>query len=194
MRNTVKSLALVTALFFSIQGFAQLKIGLADPFIADLKKIISSFPDHFHDYRGGVIVSSPQLTNYTCNLKISGAEEATITTYSGKKEIASWQAILLTTENFDKAKQKFRSLYNQINNISIASSVKIHAKYDAPVEENKFTSILFYPSAETGIWSLVRTELLLEFNAPMEWKIRVMVYDMERSDKEETGVRDGGIQ
>lgn len=189
MRNIVKLPVFVTALLISSLCFAQLKIGLPDPFTTDLKKIISSFPDHFHAYRGGVIVSSPQSTSYACNLNISGAEDATITTYSGKKEIASWEAVILTTENFDKAKQKFRSLFNQINNISIASSVRLQAKYESPEEQNKFTSILFNPSADTGVWSTIRTELLLEFNSPMEWKIRVLVYDMEKADKEETGVK-----
>lgn len=189
MRNIVKLPVFLTALLISSLCFAQLKIGLPDPFTADLKKIISGFPDHFQAYRGGVIVSNPQSTNYACNIKISGTEEATITTYSGKKEIASWQAIVLTTESFEKAKQKFRSLFNQINNMSIGSSVKLHGKYESPEEQNKFTSIVFNPSAEKGLWSAVRTELLLEFNSPMEWKIRVMVYDMEKADDEETGVK-----
>ncbi len=190
MRNTVKSLAFVTALLFSLPVFSQLKIGLADPFTTDLKKIIASFPDHFHSYRGTVIVSNPQSTNYTCIMPISGIEEASITTYSGKKEICSWQATVLTTESFDKAKQKFRNLFNQFNNMSIASSVRMQGKYEGPIEENKFTSIVFSPSAGKGTWSTLRMELLLEFNAPMEWKLKVLVYDMEKTDEEESGVKD----
>jgi hypothetical protein len=194
MRNTVKLLALITVSLFSLPVFSQLKIGIADPFTADLKKIIASFPDHFHAYRGTVLVSNPQSTNYTCSMPINGIEEASITTYSGKKEICSWQATVLTTENFDKAKQKFRNLFNQINNMSIASSVRMQGKYEGPVEENKFTSIVFTPSAEKGNWATIRMELLLEFNAPMEWKLKVLVYDMEKSDEEESGVKDAGIR
>lgn len=189
MRNTVKPLAFVTSLLFSLPVFSQLKIGIADPFTTDLKKIIANFPDHFHAYRGTVIVSNPQSTNYTCSMVISGIEDASITTYSGKKEICSWQATVITTESFDKAKQKFRNLFNQINNMSIGSSVKLKAKYEAPAEENKFNSIVFTPTAEKGAWSNIRLELLLEFNAPMEWKLKVLVYDMEKADEEETGVK-----
>lgn len=194
MKTAVKFPVLFTALLISTSVFSQLKLGLPDPFTADLKKIIASFPDHFHTYRGAVIVSNPQSTNYACSLKISGAEEATITTYSGKKEIASWQALILTTEDFNKAKQKFKSLFNQINNLSIGASTRLEAKYEAPEEQNKFTSILFNPNKETGIWSRIRTELLLEFNSPMEWKIRVLVYDMEKADDEETELKDGSGQ
>ena len=110
MKTVVRFPVLFTALLISTSVFSQLRLGLPDPFTSDLKKIIASFPDHFRAYRGSVLVSSPQLTNYTCTLGINGAEETTITTYSGKTEIASWQAVLLTTENFTKAKQKFKKI------------------------------------------------------------------------------------
>jgi hypothetical protein len=184
MKNNVKLLALIT-LFSSLSGLAQFKISAPNGFANDLKKIITSFPDHFSDYRGELIITDHQSTDYTCNLKVTTAEETKITTYSGKKQIWSWQAIMLSTESFDKAKQKFHFLFNQLNNLSINGDFRLSGKYEAPEEEKSFTSVIFEPIAAKEGWEKIRVELLMEFFSPMEWKIKVTVFDRDREDFEE---------
>jgi len=184
MKKNVKLLALIT-LFTSLSGFAQFKISAPNGFASDLRKIITSFPDHFSDYRGELIIADHQSTDYTCNLKISTAEETKITTYSGKKQIWSWQAIMLSTESFEKAKQKFHSLFSQLNDLSINGNFRLSGKYEAPKEEKSFTNVIFEPVPGREGWEKIRVELLMEFFSPMEWKIKVIVYDRDREDFEE---------
>lgn len=189
MKKLVKTLATITTfcvLYTSLS--AQLKFPVASPISADVKKVIEDYPNRFINLMGEVITEHPQSTDYRCNFKVNGAEESFITRYSAKKEVCSWEALMLTTENFEKAKQKFKSLYNQLNNLAINignnKSIRLTAKYEAPAEEKKFASIVFNvePVAEkiTGL----KAELSLQFYAPMEWKVKIMVYDRERADAE----------
>jgi hypothetical protein len=137
---------------------------------------------------GEIITENPQSTDYSCNFKVNGAEESFITRYSSRKEVCSWQALMLSTENFEKAKQKFKTLYGQLNNLSVdigaSKNIRLKAKWETPLESRKFTSILFVPEQEIEKTEKLRIELTLQFQAPMEWKVKVLVYDRDREDNE----------
>ena len=134
---------------------------------------------------GELIIEHPQSADYACNFKIAGAEEATVTKYSAKRQdIASWQATMITTEDFEEAKKKFHSIYNQLNNISIqagSTNDKLKGKFELPVEEKKFTSVILSPQKES--LKKLKVEIVMLYE-PMEWKIKVLVYDREREDNE----------
>lgn len=184
VKKTVKTLVLTTTFLLSSFGLlAQLKLPVASAIAADVKKVIEDYPYQFTNLMGEVMTEHLQSTDYQCNFKVNGAEESFITRYSAKKEVCSWQALMLTTENFDKAKQKFRSLYNQLNNIS-AGNTRYKGKYETPDQEKKFTSVLFEAEPATENTGKLKVELVLQFNAPMEWKVKVLVYDREREDEE----------
>ena len=87
MKKTVKTLVLITILsFFSISVIAQLKLPVATGFSSDMKKVIEDYPSRFIHLMGEVKVQQEQSTEYECNLKINGAEEATIIRYSSKRD------------------------------------------------------------------------------------------------------------
>lgn len=185
MKNTVKTLVLLTTFFISSTSVnAQLKLPVASALASDVKKIIKEYPNHFTALKGEMVAEHPQSTDYRCTLKVSGEEESFITRYSSKKEIYSWQALLLTTESFDKAKQKFRSLYNQLNNLSVQAdglgTLHLKGKYETPDEENKFTSVLFTDENQADETDKLVMELSLQFQIPMEWKVKLMVYGREK--------------
>ncbi|MEQ1675470.1 MAG: hypothetical protein ABL876_02140 [Chitinophagaceae bacterium] len=189
MTKSVKSLVLITisALFFNT-GSAQLRLPGINGVGNDVKKVIEDYPNRFINLMGEVIKENPQSTDYQCNFKVNGAEESFITRYSAKKEVCSWEALMLTTENFEKAKQKFKSLFNQLQNLSVmvGEGKPFHLKgtYEAPAESKKFTSIVFSFEPENDTVKKMKVEILLQFIAPMEWKVRVLVYDKDREDDE----------
>ncbi len=195
MIKSVKSLVLITisSLLFNVAD-AQLKLPVINAVGGDVKKVIEDYPNRFINLMGEVVAENTQSTDYKCNFNVSGAEEAIITRYSAKKEVCSWQALMLTTESFDKAKQKFKSLYNQLNNLSVdiggAKNFHLKGKYEAPEEEKKFTSVLF--SFEPGNDSVkkLRVEISMQYFAPMEWKVKLLVYDKDREDDERGAIRE----
>lgn len=189
MIKSVKSLVLITISTF-VFGYAdaQLKLPILNAIANDVKKVIEDYPNRFINLMGEVIIENNQSTDYQCNFTVNGAEEATITRYSARKEVCSWQALMLTTENFEKARQKFKSLYNQLNNLSVniggVKNFHLKGKYEAPAEERKFAAVLF--SFEPGNESVkkLRVEISMQYFAPMEWKVKVLVYDKDREDDE----------
>lgn len=189
MTKTVKSLVLITmaTLFFNYSN-AQLRLPISNGVSNDVKKVIEDYPNRFINLMGEKIVENTQSTDYQCNFNVSGAEEAFITRYSAKKEVCSWQALMLTTESFEKAKQKFKSLYSQLNNLSVnldgAKSFHLKGKYEVPLEEKKFASILFRVEPSSELVKQLKVEISMQFEAPMEWKVIVLVYDREREDHE----------
>lgn len=195
MKKTVKTLVLITCfLFSSVSLVAQLKLPVPGGIVADVKKVIEDYPYQFTNLMGEVMTEHLQSTDYQCNFKVNGAEESFITRYSAKKEVCSWQALMLTTESFEKAKQKFKSLYNQLNNLAAhindGASTRFKGKYEAPEEEKKFTSVLFEAEPATGITHKLKVEITMEFQSPMEWKVKVLVYDREREDDERGRIKE----
>lgn len=190
MKKSVKTLVLLTISFLiSSAADAQLKLPVVGNGIGgDIKKVIEDYPNRFINLMGEVKTLNEQSTDYFCNFKVNGAEETFVTRYSAKREgVVSWQALMITTEDFEEAKKKFKSLYNQVNNLSVSSGQKnfrLKAEYKSPQEEMKFTSILFSLDPVEEAVKKLKVELSLQYQAPMEWKIKILVYDREREDDE----------
>src|SRR5690606_15854851 len=112
MKNSVKTPVLLTTFFFlSMTLQTQLKLASTSPLGNELKKIVAEYPSRFSTLAGELIVENAQSTEFACNCSITGAEEITVTRYSSKgNNVYSWQTVMLTTESFEKAKQKYKSL------------------------------------------------------------------------------------
>jgi hypothetical protein len=183
MKNSVKTLVFITIIsLFSLSSTAQLKL----PFTGigpDVRKVIEDYPNHFNNLLGELIAQNPQSTDYECNFKMEGAVDVSITQYSSaKNNVCSWQALMLNTESFEKAKQKFKALFNQLNNLNTKAG-HLKGNYITPTEEKRFAAVLFSfnPSDETI--KKLKVELSLQYEE-MEWKVRVLVYDRDREDDE----------
>lgn len=184
MHVHVKLPAFFTIILLSLNtATAQLKLNSTGSISSDIRKVIEDYPSHFANITGDLIVQNPQSADYRCNFNVSGAEECWITRYTTKKDqVNSWQAVMLTTESFEEAKKKFKSLYSQVNNLSVRS-MYLRGDYEAPTEEKKFASVIFsFDSADESLKKL-RVELVMEAQL-LEWKVRLLVYDRDREDAE----------
>ena len=148
MKKSVKSLVLITITTFIFNfSQAQLKLPVINNGIGrDVKKVIEDYPNRFINLMGEMLVENTQSTDYQCNFAVNGAEEAIVTRYSEKKEICSWQVLMLTTDDFEKAKQKFKALYNQLNNLSVGiGTIKIFTRRESmkPLTKRKNSPLFF---------------------------------------------------
>ncbi|MBI5858378.1 MAG: hypothetical protein HZB42_12110 [Sphingobacteriales bacterium] len=195
MKNSVKPLVLITTVIILLSYnpvIAQLKLPVIDGIANDIKKVVNDYPNQFINLMGDKIVENAQSTEYISVFNANGAEETTVTKYSANKNMCSWQALMLTTESFEKAKQKFRSLFNQLNNLSIRighENSRLKGEYKQPEEKKKFTFVVFSPEPENESTKRLKIEILIQALEPMEWKVKVMVYDREREDVER-GIRE----
>ena len=189
MKNSVKTLALFT--IFSLvfhPSQAQLKLNPLNPVGNDVRKVIEEYPGRFVNLIGELIVENPQSTEFKCKFKVNGEEESSITRYSSNANpVYSWQAVMLTTESFEKAKQKFKSLFAQLNNLSVrpggSEAFHLKGKYEAPVESVKFASVVFSFSPENESVKKLKAEISMQYELT-EWKVKLLVYDKEREDED----------
>ena len=191
MKKFVKTLCFpVLFFFFTTTLSAQLKAPDDSAFTRDFKKIIENYPDHFNNLKGELLEENVQSVEYSCNCTISGAEESTITLYSSKKNnVYSWQAVMLTSDDFEKAAQKFSSLFKELKSLAVstggASNYHLRGMYESPAVEKKFTSVLFSFDPPDEHIKKLKAELSIEFYPPMEWKVKVLLYNREREDIEQ---------
>lgn len=194
MRKPVKPLALLTIIsFLFLSSNAQLKLPSVNGIAGDVKKVIEDYPNRFINLMGEVLNQHPQSTDYYCNFKVNGAEEAFVTRYSAKKDVCSWEALMLTTDDFNKAKQKYRSLFNQLQNLAVklgGVAYKLKGEYETPDEAKKFTGVLFSFDQDNEATSKLKIELVMQYVEPMEWKVRLMVYDRNREDDERGAIKE----
>lgn len=195
MKKTVKTLVFLTILFalpFVLP--AQLRLPVVSGLAADIKKVIEDYPNRFINLMGELKVQHEQSTDYFCNFNIRGAEEATITRYSSDREgVVSWEATMHTTDDFEEAKKKYKSIFNQLNNLSVAigkAHFRLRGDYEAPSAENKFNTVLFAFEPAAAEVKKIKVELSLQYKAPMDWQVKILVYDKEREDDEQGRVEE----
>ncbi|MFL5786995.1 MAG: hypothetical protein ACJ748_03000 [Flavisolibacter sp.] len=181
-------LTVVIALFCAITAKAQLRFPVTNNGLRnDLQKVISDYLNDFASLKGNVLVQNPQTVEYASLIQFSGAEENRITKYNSTKSIYSWQAIMLTTENFDDAATKYKWLCNQLKSMTITlndNSFSLYGDYEDPVETKKFSTTEFrlLPSATT--LPKLKIEVNMQYEFP-DWKVNLQVYQKEREDNEQ---------
>ena len=190
MKKTVKSLLLIIVICTHVSSsYSQPRLPLTNALASDIRKIIRDYPHQFSNLQGNVIEENPQTVSYDCIFKVAGAESSSITKYSASnKKIYSWQALMMTTDDFETAKKKFRALYLQFNQLGVkmeyGETFYLGGKYETPVEEKKFNSvIMMFENPDQNTYKM-KLEISMQYEL-LEWKIRVIIYEHQRDDDEQ---------
>ncbi|HET7898047.1 MAG TPA: hypothetical protein VFL47_10265 [Flavisolibacter sp.] len=158
-----------------------------------LEKVIADYPRNFSTLKGEVLTTNPQTVEYTSNLEFKSAEGNSITQYSGKMPVYSWQAQMLTAEEFEVAEKKYKSLYKDLKNISLTVgrdyTYGLSGEYNAPSESLKFASSVFQLTPNASSLPKVKIELSMQYEFP-EWKIYLTVFQKEREDDERGKIKE----
>jgi len=187
------NLIVLISLFFMISGYAQVRFPVTNNGLRnDLQKVINDYPKDFSTLKGEVIVENPQTVEYACLLEFSGAESNTITKYNSTKSIYSWQATILTTEEFEDAVKKYKWLYNQLKSMTIILddySFSLDGDYDEPDESKKFSSCIFRLLPSAINLPKLKIEVTMQFEFP-DWKVGLQIYQKEREDNEQGATKE----
>ena len=189
------ALFLFSLFFFAVNGHAQLRLpGLSNSDLRQaLEKVIADYPGDFATLKGEVLHNNPQTVEYASLLQFKSAENNTITQYSGKEPVYSWQALMFTTEEFTEVEKKYKALYKDLKAVTLTLnrdySYRLEGTYDAPTESRKFASSVFRLVPGATSLPKVKVELSLQYEL-MEWKIFLSVYQKEREDNERGKVKE----
>ena len=161
---------------------------------AALQKVIQDYPNHFVNLKGAQVAGNRRTIQYHSIVEVPGSLTCVLTQYSAsKKEIYSWKCVMLESENFGEAKNKFTELYNQIRNTIVKMEGEkpfiLNGKYEAPSDEKKFTTIVFQLLPATGELQKLKVELTLQHYIN-DWKVILTVYDDERRNDDQPDLTD----
>ena len=100
---------------------------------------------------------------------------------------------MLTTEDFEVAKKKFRALHSQFNQLGVkmdyGETFYLGGKYIAPVEEKRFHSVILRFENPDRNTHRMKLEISMQYEL-LEWKVRVLIYEHERDDNEPGDIED----
>lgn len=180
-----KTFITVSLVFASIVSSAQFKLPINNAFRNDFQKVVESYPHQFEEIRGEVVEKNPQSVAYASLLKPSGAQESMIMQYSSdQKAIYSWEAVMLTTEDFEEAEKKYKWLFNQLKGLNVkyvADLYTLRGTYEIPEESRKFTTSVLTLHEPPMQLQKLKVEISMRFEFP-EWKVGMTVFEKERED------------
>lgn len=179
----------LTPLFFlclSGSMHAQLKLPAApSSFKNDMQQIVAEFPLQFRGLRGEVLAKNPQTIEYASLLKPQGAVECWVTQYSSSnRPVYTWQATMLSTEEFEEAARKYKALFSQLKGMNVryvADQYTLQGKMMPPAEERNFMTSVLTVAEAPAPWRKLRVEVTMQFEFP-EWKVGVSVFEREKED------------
>lgn len=186
MKN-VKTMSCIAILLMSLNAAAQFKLPINNALRSDVQKVVEDYPHQFNSIRGEVRATNPQTVEYACLLHPGGAQESTIVAYSASdKPIYSWQAVMLSTEDFNEAQQKYKWLFHQLKGLNVtyvSDQYTLRGNYEIPDESIGFTTSTLSVQAPPTPLQKLRVEVAIRYEFP-EWRVSLLVYEKEREDVE----------
>jgi hypothetical protein len=188
MRMTAPKLTAISFLFFGLNSQAQLKFPVTNNDLRNnLSQVITSYVDGFSSLKADTLSLNPQSIEFATKLHFEGSEQNSITQFKARNPIYSWQAVLLTTEEFEEAEKKYKWVYNQLKVMTVKVqdySFTLSGDYEAPDESKRFCSTIFKLNPNASNMPKLKIEASMRFEFP-EWKINLMIYQREREDNEQ---------
>ena len=183
LRTTLAAAALVLLFTSSKAQLLPVKNSLQ----TDLAAVISDYPNGFKNLAGEITRNNPQSVEFDCKSSVKGAISCQVVKYSSTtKDIYSWEAEMLKTDDFEEAVKKFRSIYNSLQNLSVdinGNHVVFKGDYTKPSESIKFTTIIFNAGDKAANLGKLKVSLMLEAEM-LDWVIKIQVYEKEKEDNE----------
>ncbi|HEY8388918.1 MAG TPA: hypothetical protein VIK74_09955 [Parasegetibacter sp.] len=152
-----------------------------------LEEVLKDYPNAFRNIQGVEICTYPGYTTYECAREIPGAVSASISRYATENgNVVSFEALMFSSENFNQAAAKYRSLFNDLSKGVIKMDRHRHyvldGTFEKPFEEKKFfeTSLRLLPADE--VVDKLKLVITIEYVFP-EWQVKIKLYDKEADDQ-----------
>jgi len=169
----MKKLFALIFIFSPFHPFAQNRSALlkvSNTIKPDIEKVARDYYDHFYNIKGEKISETESTIEYQCKIIPQGSLESTITEIKSLHNVYSWQAIMLNTDDYEKAIEKYKQIYRQLNGASFImhdnKARKFKGLYDTPDDNRSFAS------------SILKIEVALNYNMP-DWTVKILVYEKE---------------
>ena len=180
----MNSLTLIFILFpfslFSQNKFSVLKF--PNTIRPDIEKVARDYYDHFYNIKGEKISESESTIEYQSKVIPQGALESTITQIKSLHNVYSWQATMMNTDDYEKAVEKYKQIYRELNGANFIlynnEAWKFEGAYDTPDESRSFASSILNTDNNDKALQKLKIEVALNYNTT-EWSVKILVYEKE---------------
>jgi hypothetical protein len=184
----MKKIFLLLLIFCAKDLFAQSKLNIfktAPSIKPDIERVVNDYYGRFFHFLGEKIDENLNTIEYKSKLLPQGAIESTITQLKNQRNVFSWQALMLSTEDFEKAVEKYKELYRQLNGSSISvygeRQYKLKGDYDTPDESRSFASSILEPDVKEKYLRRLKVEVAMNYSLP-NWNVKLLVYEKEADE------------
>ncbi len=148
----------------------------------DIEKVVKDFYNYFDNIKGEKISENESTIEFQSKVTPAGSLESSIIQIKGLHNVYSWQAIMLRTDDYDKAAEKYKQLYRQLNNgnyyLYNNKPLKFKGNYDEPDNSHPFTSSILEPDTDEKALKKLKIEIGINYAMP-EWTVKILVYEKE---------------
>lgn len=151
----------------------------------DIVKVARDYYDHFFHIKGEEIFETESTIEYKSKILPQGAVESTITQIKSLQNVFSWQALMMNTDDHEKAIAKYKQIYCQLKGANFTmgdgKTCKIKGIYDAPDDDRSFASSILEPDVTEKYLRRLKIEVALNYTMP-GWSVKVLVYEKESDE------------
>ncbi len=179
----MKKIYCVFFIFIALHAGAQtIRIKKETALTSDIEKVARDYYAHFDNIKGQKISESENIIEYASKISPADAIESTIMQIKSLQNSYSWQALMLDTEDYNKAVAKYKQIYRQLSGAKVSledgKSYKLLGAYDTPEESRGFASTILELDANKKAVQLFKIEVALNYAMP-EWSVKIYVYEKE---------------
>ena len=191
--HLMKPLATTFTFILFVFSLSAQVIPIKNALQTDIVKVISDYPNGYKNIIGEQIIENPQSIEFESLVKVKDAIKCKLIKYSSNiKEIYSWEAEMIKTDDFEEASKKFSAIYNSLQHLAVninGSTAVFKGDYIKPTEAIKFTTLVLDSGDNTPELKKLKLALVLETDM-LDWVIKIQVYEKEREDKERGNKKD----
>jgi hypothetical protein len=166
-------LLLVTTLTATAQGVFNNQTNAA------LQRVIEDYPNRFKNIKGDLLQENTGSADYQSKVQIPGSLHCVISLVNQPAHISNWTCSVFQSNDYDKAKQKYQELYEQISNTIIRIKGQkpfiLNGSYTTPEQESKSTATRFHMTPAPECVQNLKIEINLRFRE--EWEVVLSVYE-----------------
>ena len=184
-------MTLITAIVISSVSYAQ-KASVPDTsrsasFPSVIDAVLRDFPNNLRNITGELVLAQGEFENYASMLALPESEHCLITRWHSTQDTTvSWQATMLTTDDFGKADHAYRDLYGKLQQCYIqlidGTIVYLKGSWEPAKEGASFTTSTLHLTLDDQRYREVRVELELVYQLA-EWGVNINIFSKKPDDE-----------
>lgn len=156
-------------------------------FPAAINAVLKDLPYNLRNITGELVLAQGEFENYASIVELPGSENCIVTRYhSADDTTASWQAKMLSSDDFDQAAKAYHELFRKLQGCYLqlvdGSVVYLRGDWEPAKEGASFTTSTL--RLMTGDWRYkdVKVELELVYQLA-DWAIHINIVTKKRDDE-----------